>query len=428
MTSLKLIIKSLFRRKVVNLLIIIQLSITIILLINTIIQIRTSLYQQNEIKKYLNLDIDRTIHLEISNINQSEQFIINYNELEEYINGLSHVKGFGGYDIINTHFNELEDDSKFIALRNELVKGTFKAQWPSAIELVKVDKGTYNLSSIKVIKGTNFSESSFNKNEEILPMLAGSDYINILNINQILTDHMTGAKYKIIGFMNENSRWFSDQSYIGDMLVNLDDKFICPFPKVDKTNINAIRAKAGVLFYEIDDINNLNETSALITNKASMLNLKITNNSIRNDIKEYNSNFKNIFYLNLILGLFIGIVSILGIAIITLSSIIVKKREIGIRMMTGSSIFNITILVIGEIFTLIFISTIISISFIIYNKAKLIKTSKFNDVLLNPMNNITPKIIVFSVLIIIILTGVISIIPILQIKRLQPRDLIEGKD
>jgi ABC-type antimicrobial peptide transport system permease subunit len=228
--------------------------------------------------------------------------------------------------------------------------------------------------------------------------------------------------------MNENSRWFSDQSYIGDMLVNLDDKFICPFPKVDKTNINAIRAKAGVLFYEIDDINNLNETSALITNKASMLNLKITNNSIRNDIKEYNSNFKNIFYLNLILGLFIGIVSILGIAIITLSSIIVKKREIGIRMMTGSSIFNITILVIGEIFTLIFISTIISISFIIYNKAKLIKTSKFNDVLLNPMNNITPKIIVFSVLIIIILTGVISIIPILQIKRLQPRDLIGGKD
>lgn len=96
--------------------------------------------------------------------------------------------------------------------------------------------------------------------------------------------------------------------------------------------------------------------------------------------------------------------------------------------MTGASIFNIIALVIGEIFMLIFISSIISISSIIYNKIKFIKASKFNDILLNPMDNVTPKIILFSILIIMILTIIISIIPIIQIKKLQPKDLIGGKD
>lgn len=428
MTSLKLIVKSLFKRKIANLLIIIQLSITIILLINTIIQVKANSYQQNQIKKHLNLDIDRTIHLQISNTNQSEEFIGNYTRFGDYINRLPHVKGFGGYDIINTYFNELKEDNEFIAVRNRLIKGTFKAQWPSAIEIVKVDKGMYNMSNVKITKGTNFSRSNFNKNGEVFSMLAGWDYINVLHINQILTDNMTGTKYKIIGFMDKNSRWFSEQSYIGDMLINLDDKFICPFSEVDKTNINSIRAKAAVLFYEVDNIKNLNETSVLITNKASILNLKISNSSIRNDLKEYNSNFKDIFYLNLILALFIGVMSILGIAITTLSSIITRKKEIGIRIMTGASIFNIIALVIGEIFMLIFISSIISISSIIYNKIKFIKASKFNDILLNPMDNVTPKIILFSILIIMILTIIISIIPIIQIKKLQPKDLIGGKD
>ena len=44
------------------------------------------------------------------------------------------------------------------------------------------------------------------------------------------------------------------------------------------------------------------------------------------------------------------------------------------------------------------------------------------------MDNVTPKIILFSILIIMILSIIISIIPIIQIKKLQPKDLIGGKD
>lgn len=428
MPKFKLITKSLFKRKLESLLIILELTITMVFLVHSFIQIRAYSYNEDMIKKYLNNDPNKVIHVSLLYFNQSDIFVNNFMELEKFINEIPHVKGFGGYHFLGTSFPELKENKEFINLKKSITKGTIYEQNPERTSLLRIDKGVYNLISLNVIKGNNFTERSFDETQEVLPLLAGSKYLNVLDMGQIITDSFTGAKYKIIGFIDNNSVWFKGHSYYSEMMVNLDDKFIGPFAPSDKTNALPLMAKAESFFCIVDDSKNLETVSHIINAKANSLNLKVSTVSISNDLKNYKASNREIFRFNLFIGGFLAIMSLFSVISLTISSILNRKREFGIRIMAGASPSYIKLWVAFEILILMTISSIISILYVLYDVLKTVQDNNFRSVLSNPRYSFTPNIILIIILSVLMLSILAAIIPVLKINKLQPKELIGGID
>lgn len=428
MTYIKIIFKSLFKRKISSLFIIIQLTITIVMLLSSFIMLNSTNYLQDQVKEK-GLDLNKTMKLNIYNPTFTDTFKENYNQLEDYINSIPEITNFGGFDLTNSIFEELETNDKYIALRKNVIKGTFKEQYPTSSEMLLIDKGIYNLLNLKITDGRELREDDFFKDEQkITPLLAGENYKNVLKIGEILTIQDTNSKYEIVGFIDKNSSWFNEQDYISNMLINLDDKFIIPYNNSEKISTKDILSKSNAIFYVINNEDKINYINNIIETKANSLNLRVKSNSISEELFNFKKSVNDIVYTNLFLSIFLIVLSCLGISTVMISSILNRKKEFGIRIATGASINYIRKLIIGEVSFLAIISSVISILIVFINNLQSYKFNKYNDIGINPMENISPKCIVFVFLIIMIIVIITTFLPLEKFKNLQTKDLIGGID
>lgn len=428
MPSIKIAIKSLSKRKLSSILFIVQLSITIFILNSSILQIKANSYQEDQIKKYLNLDMNTTMHLSLYNVTQSEDFLYKFLLFEEFINTLNGISSFGGYDLTNTSFKEIQNNERFLDKRRELTKGSFKEKYPSAVELFKMDLGVYQLAKLEIVQGRNFEDSDFETDQEFTPIVIGNDYSQIIGLNQVITDSNTGIQYKVIGFIGNNSRWFNDQDFIGNMLISLHDKFIVPYSLAEKKSLDNILAKSGALFYTVNNEFDKENINMIIENKARELNLGAESKTIEEELSLYKQNNREIIFSNLFISAFLGFMSVFGLITVSLSTVLARKREFGIRMITGADKSYLKFLIIEEIFIIIAISALFSsLAIWIMNQLALQKMIK-NGEILDPMKNISLEIILISLLIVIGITLLSSIIPVQKINSLKPVEMIGGND
>ena len=111
-----------------------------------------------------------------------------------------------------------------------------------------------------------------------------------------------------------------------------------------------------------------------------------------------------------------------------ISSILNRKKEFGIRISTGASINYIKRLIIGEVSFLAISSSIISIAIVFINNLQSYKFSKYNDIGINPMENISLSCILFVFLVMMIIVIITTFLPLKKLKNLQTKDLIGGID
>ena len=428
MPAIKLAIKSLSKRKLSSILFIAQLTITIFILNTAIIEIKANSYQENQLEKYLNLDINKTMHLNLHNTAQSEDFRSKFIIFERFVNSLNGVEGFGGYDLTNTSFKELKNDARFLDKRRELTKGSFKEQYPDAVELFKMDQGIDQLAKLEIAQGRNFQDSDFDANQKILPILIGNEYSKIIELKQIITDSNTGIQYKVIGFIGNNSHWFSDGDYIGNMMISLSDKFIVPYSMSEKQSLDGILTKSDALFYTVNNASELVSINNTIENKANELNLGVECKSIREELLIYKQDHREIIFYNLFICLFLGGMSVFGLITVTLSTVLSRKREFGIRIVTGASKSYIKCLIIEENLIIIAISALIAnLTILIINHLALQQAIKDGE-MLNPMKNMSIENIFLTIVIVMGITFLSSIIPIQKINALKPAEMIGGND
>lgn len=428
MPSIKIAVKSLSKRKLSSILFIVQLAITIFILNSSLLQLKANSYQEDQIRKYLNLDMNTTMHLSLNNVTRSEDFQAKFIVFEEFVNSLEGVTGFGGYDLTNTSFKELQENERFLEIRKELTKGSFKEQYPSAVEMFKMDRGTYQLAKLEIVKGRNFTDSDFETDQKFIPILIGNAYSEIMDLNQVITDSNTGIQYKVIGFIGNSSRWFNDQDFIGNMLVSLPDKFIAPYSLSEKKSLDNILTKSGALFYTVDKKYDNENIEMLIENKARELNLGAEIKTIEEELGLYKKNNREIFFYSMFISLFLGFMSLVGLISVSLSTIIVRKREFGIRLLTGATKSYLKFLIIEENFLIIAVSAFFS-SLAIWIMNRLAVQQMIEDgEILDPIKNFNTEIILISLLVVIIITLLSSVIPVQKINSLQPIEMIGGND
>jgi len=428
MPTLKLALKSLGKRKLTTILFIVQFTITIYMLHSAVMSIKVNSYQVNQINKYINVDIDKTMHLTIFNKAFSEYFVSSFLILTEYLNNLPGVEGFGAYDLSNTSFAEVENDNAFLTKRKELTKGSFKEQYPSSVEIIKMDQGVYKLAKLPIVQGRSFQDSDFNTDQKIIPILIGEAYSQIIKLDQMITDSHTGIQYKVIGFVGNDSRWFNDQDYIGNKLVTLSDKFIAPFSYSENTMAMAILTKSDSLFYTLNNTEERENISMLIKNKAKELNLGIECKSIREELLLYKQNNKETIFTSLFICTFLGVMSLFGLITVSVSTVLARKREFGIRMVTGASKSYIRSLIIKENFIIIAISALLASLVILTMNYLAVEQAIKDGEQLNTMQNTNLEIIFLSIIIIMVITFFSSIIPIQKVNSLKPVEMIGGND
>ena len=410
MDRMKLILKSMLKKKIVVILMIFQLTVSLLLLFNLIISLNSVSYLENKIKN--KIDTERSYHLIVNVKLDSGEQCKRINEFEKEVSNLKGVDGIGSYDYTNVAYEELINDDDYLKIRDEITLGTYSQNALEASDIINLDWYMFKLMNIEVSEGKNLIENDFESVNEITPILIGNKFSNVINVGTILTDEITKKKYIVKGIMKKGTEWFNEGTYTQSEFVNLDNEFLVPYTGTDKDNLDVSGGRLQSIFYKLDS--NINSSS---TNKQiedlykKIVGEKTITKSIQQEVDYFNKNGKSVReFLMFIIG-FLFISSIIGMSSVMISSIKSRVREIGIQVMAGASKKYINSLIIGEILLINLISLVIvlAISIFIFDNIKSMIT-----------------VFIISTNIIIVITLLTSILPLIFLKRLTPKELIGG--
>ncbi|MFD2170489.1 ABC transporter permease [Tumebacillus lipolyticus] len=425
MQALKIIFKSLFKKKIASLLILLQLTISLYMLITSVIQMNSTNFQENQFEKHFNKDMNTMVHLTIQSNDDSKQYTKSYFDLQTFISNMPEVNAIGAYDLTNTSFKELETDAAFLQLRKNITAGTFKERFPQAVEFLNVEAGASKIIELKVSEGRSFVTSDFERGTNVaIPLLSGAAYKEILQIGTILTDSNTQQKYQVVGFLADNSRWFSDSNYIRLPFIELDDKFVAPFSYLEEDAM-WLHSRSDKLFYELKDTQDFETVKNAITVKAKALNLPVQSITVADELAAFKKdNQKEITFI-VVVSSVLGLMTLFGLVSVMLSTIVARKREFGIRIMVGTTMRYIQLLIWGEIFVLTTLSSLIATLILYFQKKN--DQQEWAGVV-NEMNDVTIEVMLSAVAIAFVFSLLASFIPIMRLRKLQPREMVGGID
>jgi ABC-type antimicrobial peptide transport system permease subunit len=332
-----------------------------------------------------------------------------------------------GLEFLGSYRNEgiivieaLSGNSELKKLNDKLIKGM--PSHPGQLLSLSFEKGVQNLKSLKIVKGRNFLNEDFNRDNHIIPILAGYELIErgIVSIGSEIIESGVNKKYIVVGQLGKNSSWFLNSPSEG-RLRYLDNMLVIPLNDNDY-----LYGMINPYFYGIiKNSTDIEKSIGSINKIAKKMGLEIKTQTIREQMEiSKKDNINNNSKL-LIFSIFFLFMTSFGTATTMLSTIILRKEEIGIRCSVGYSIKLIQKLFAGEILFINIISTLCAVI------VGIININFDSRQLYGAVNDgyfVTPTIVALAFGIAII----ISIFPLTtvmnKIKKIQPIELIGGKD
>lgn len=140
--------------------------------------------------------------------------------------------------------------------------------------------------------------------------------------------------------------------------------------------------------------------------------------SISDKLLKINNKNKEIYFSFMLIGNFLLVASCLGLSIVMYYSINLRKKEFGVRMVCGGSFNYLKQLVIGEISVLVICAyTIIALILFLQQN----KSGDFS-------NMFDFHTLSYVAIFLFLFTAVTSIIPMIRISKLSPKDLLGGRE
>ena len=389
----------------------IQIIITMILIIELLVSISTINYKEKELRSNLNIDLNKTYQFLVYGDSSG---IVNYkNEIANHMN-------IGSYRYEICKVNEFMEDEKFINIEKELEDVD-----NSYMRFLKLDKNIFDLLDIDIVDGRKFNESDFELKDDVIPILFSEVYRDVVKIgDEITCDNITTEVYEVIGFFDKNTKWIPSNGIeffgledLGKMAITIPSKEEKSFPLYERSILNSTYITS----------NNLNKDQIKMIINQINENYKLNSEvlSIKDVLNRFKKENYPLIMQNLFFCVFMFISACLGLATNMSYTIMNRKREFGIRMANGFRKWDIKLLVLSE---MVFLTTISSIIAIII---------KFIEIYQNRAMSIAEKILVpqftgkdfiITIILIIIIIALASIIPLRNIDKLQPRELIGGND
>lgn len=440
---LKESIKGLIKRKTIVLLLIIQLTISFSLLLNSFSEISWNTVNFRELNNILKYDMNNIIEVKYIMPEENMEYINKVNTLSNYIDNLDSVKGYGNYNIYGNLFEELKSNKKYknpnmsfgeIKKAYPLVEeNAIKNIWMKSTDTILVEQASYDMINLKVIEGRSLNKNDFKitakqSQEQPIPMLAGYNLKDFVPIGTVLTYEneyiKEPTKYQVVGIMGKNSKWLGESDIIENPPTNIDGKLVMPFVKDEKeVDMLTTLVSLSTASYILENKNDYKLIKDKINNKAEELELNIEQITLKAAYYDYQELLKQYIGMDGFISLIFIFAATLSIIAAMLSSIIYRKREFGIKIVAGFTLKDIEKIILGEISIITIVSFTISYLICLYNT---------NNVTMNSFLDEIGKYEFFRgyglwyIPVIIILAILLSsILPIIQIRKLQPIELLK---
>lgn len=336
-----------------------------------------------------------------------------YRQLEDHPD----VIAYGTYYENSLFFEEadhLED-----RLRREL---TQSAGFPfPQIQAIAIDENYNQLLNFRVVKGQGFSEQDFqNEGHEAFPVLAGSFFKDYYEIGEFIQD-----QYYIIGFIEDgyivNNNTIdiylkTNKAVIMPMSINIYNDFHTKFNRLEYGTILQLHPDGNL--DEIHDILRL-ETDH---NEPYIVELSATHfgEQVQGHLQE-----DLIIEVPQLMFIAIFILFVLiSIITSTLVSILIRRREFGIKLALGESTGGLFSQIVLEIFMIALMGFGFSTVYFAWTYSDLLRTSReFNSAsVLDIKLDFHILFLIFLVLMAIVVIASLILYP--YIKKQEPKSMI----
>ncbi|EHI97413.1 protein of unknown function DUF214 [Clostridium sp. DL-VIII] len=410
----KYIIKELKKNIIFTLILVIQLTVMFSILYS-LFQVQS--VTKAEAQKVNNYFKDKQVFT-IRRVSSEDRMVsktkASENELESIAENLIDSKDFiytsqASYIIMMPVISEWNKFARWSEL-SESDESTYYA----ANHLV-INKNNLKQFNIKIASGRDFNdeEYSLKYDQKIIPVILGYDYSEFYKVGDIIKSFPDGKSLEVIGILEKNQYMPCDMMEI-DRYANLDDYILTNTYCYDdySTMYNGLIQPNFILYdnnksdSEIAESNN--NIKKLFKDKVGInVIIEPQEKIINQELNASEDQLKVLNAASIILIIFLSITSI----ITKLSFIDKRKKEFGVHILSGGTLKDIASMIYLETF----VSIIIAL-YIFY----IISAYRYGHV---------DYLIVFYIIIIALLISVVlTIVPIIKIMRFNTATLVKGEE
>ncbi|MBK5430513.1 MULTISPECIES: ABC transporter permease [Bacillus] len=351
---------------------------------------------------------------------QSNQF--NKEQIQAVYKTIQQNKDVISYGTYEERVIEIQSSNR--PLQNSMIADlkhkTFHDERPT-IKTIFVDENYYKLLHLPLKPEEGFLHEDFQKNsEEKTKVLMGSYFKKYFQVGDTIN-----SQYTITGFLPENKFIVNnnttntylklDYAMILPMSSNRYEKYEAMFLRLHQSTVLHLRKDA--------DIKKLEESIQLKGNGGTFY-LKNLGDEINEDVTL--NSYSEI--PQLIVGILFILFSIVGIVVTTIVSILMRKREFGIKIVFGESKFGMLIQIVLENIIVAIAGLGMSLAYFSWRYGVLLQMSKDlkETTVLDFKLNMPILFLVFLFLLLIIIVS--NLIVFLFIRKLEPKTLIGGME
>ncbi|HFK1393403.1 MULTISPECIES: ABC transporter permease [Bacillus] len=378
-------------------------------------------YLNDKSSSVLNVDKTYLVTFEMTTDRlQSNQF--NKEKIQAVYNTIHQNKDVISYGTYEERVIEIESSNRPFqnSMITDLKHKTFHDERPT-IKTIFVDENYYKMLHLPLKPEESFSHDDFQKNsEEKTKVLMGSYFKKYFQVGDTINN-----QYTITGFLPENK--FIVNNNTTNTYLKLDYAMIMPmsFDRFEKYEAMFLRLHQSTVLYlqKGADVKKLEEEIQLKGNGGTF-HLKSLGDEINEDVTL--NGYSEI--PQLIVGILFIVFSIVGIVVTTIVSILMRKREFGIKIAFGESKFGMFIQIVLENIIVAITGLGMSIAYFSWRYGVLLQMSKDlkEATVLDFKLDMPILLLVFLFLLLIIIVS--NVIVFLFIRKLEPKTLIGGME
>ncbi|AJH85236.1 ABC transporter permease [Bacillus thuringiensis] len=351
---------------------------------------------------------------------QGNQF--NKEKIQAVYNTIHQNKDVISYGTYEERVIEIESSNRPFqnSMITDLKHKTFHDERPT-IKTIFVDENYYKMLHLPLKPEEGFSYDDFQKNsEEKTKVLMGSYFKKYFQVGDTINN-----QYTITGFLPENK--FIVNNNTTNTYLKLDYAMIMPmsFDRFEKYEAMFLRLHQSTVLYlqKGADVKKLEESIQLKGNGGTF-HLKSLGDEINEDVTL--NGYSEI--PQLIVGILFIVFSIVGIVVTTIVSILMRKREFGIKIAFGESKFGMFIQIVLENIIVAITGLGMSIAYFSWRYGVLLQMSKDlkEATVLDFKLDMPILFLVFLFLLLIIIVSNVTVF--LFIRKLEPKTLIGGME
>ncbi|KXY59721.1 MULTISPECIES: ABC transporter permease [Bacillus cereus group] len=378
-------------------------------------------YLNDKSSSVLNVDKTYLVTFEMTTDRlQSNQF--NKEKIQAVYNTIHQNKDVISYGTYEERVIEIESSNRPFqnSMITDLKHKTFHDERPT-IKTIFVDENYYKMLHLPLKPEEGFSYDDFQKNsEEKTKVLMGSYFKKYFQVGDTINN-----QYTITGFLPENK--FIVNNNTTNTYLKLDYAMIMPmsFDRFEKYEAMFLRLHQSTVLYlqKGADVKKLEESIQLKGNGGTF-HLKSLGDEINEDVTL--NGYSEI--PQLIVGILFIVFSIVGIVVTTIVSILMRKREFGIKIAFGESKFGMFIQIVLENIIVAITGLGMSIAYFSWRYGVLLQMSKDlkEATVLDFKLDMPILFLVFLFLLLIIIVSNVTVF--LFIRKLEPKTLIGGME